>query len=153
MRLLLALAVMALLAGCVCYPQDGGTGTTTTSPSYLNSGSTTTLSSHKATSTTLVNPWNIADQDSCEALGGTWDRIGLSPRESCNLPTSDAGKPCSDDGECEGACIAELSDEQKDLAMHGVPVETGGKCTSWRIMVGCQARVNDGLVRGILCVD
>jgi len=31
------------------------------------------------------------DRAACEALGGRWRRIGLNPREQCNLPAADAG--------------------------------------------------------------
>ena len=92
------------------------------------------------------------DKESCEALGGIWGRVGLSLNEECNLPTSDAGKECSDSDDCEGSCIAELSKEDQDKARQGV-VYTKGKCTAWKITLGCQAFVEDGKVRGILCVD
>ncbi len=92
------------------------------------------------------------DKGSCEALGGRWGGIGLSPEESCNLPTSDADRECSGSGECEGSCIARLSEEDWDRAVNGV-VYTKGKCSAWKITVGCQAFVEDGRVEGILCVD
>jgi len=92
------------------------------------------------------------DKESCEALGGRWGRIGLSLEEQCNLPTSDAGKECSDSDECEGSCIAELSEEDWEKAIYGV-VYTKGKCTAWIITIGCHPFVEDGKVEGILCVD
>lgn len=92
------------------------------------------------------------DKESCEAQGGKWGNIGLSPEDVCNLPTSDAGKECSDSDECEGSCIAELSKRDWDKAVYGV-VYTKGKCTAWKITVGCHAFVEDGKVEGILCVD
>jgi hypothetical protein len=91
------------------------------------------------------------DKTSCEALSGKWGRIGLDPEEYCNLPTSDAGKECSSSNKCEGSCIAKLSEEDWDKAIHGV-VYTKGKCTAWKVTVGCRAFVEDGKVR-ILCVD
>lgn len=92
------------------------------------------------------------DKESCEALGGRWGTIGLQPEEECNLPTSDAGKECSDWGDCEGACIADLSQEDLEEAPEGV-VHTKGKCSASKIVVGCHAFVEDGKVYGILCVD
>jgi len=92
------------------------------------------------------------DKESCEVLGGKWGRIGLSLEEGCNLPPSDAGKECSDSDECEGSCIAELSEEEWENAIHGV-VYTKGKCTAWKITVGCRDFVENGKVEGILCVD
>ena len=69
-----------------------------------------------------------------------------------NLPTSDAGKECSSSEECEGSCIAELSGEDWEKAIEGA-VYIKGNCTSRRIIVGCQAFVEDGKVNGILCID
>ena len=93
------------------------------------------------------------DKESCEAQGGIWGKVGLSSEEVCNLPTSDAGKECSDSDECEGSCIAELSEEDWDKAEQGIVVYTKGKCTAWKITVGCSAFVENGKVEGILCVD
>jgi hypothetical protein len=92
------------------------------------------------------------DKESCEALGGHWGRIGLLLEEKCNLPTSDAGEECCDWDDCEGACIAELSLEDLDRAPQGV-VYTKGRCSAWRIIVGCHAFVEDGKVYGIMCAD
>ena len=92
------------------------------------------------------------DKESCEALGGHWGRIGLSLEEKCNLPTSDAGEECCDSDDCVGACIAELSQEDLDKAPQGV-VYTKGRCSAWRITVGCHAFVEEGKVYGIMCAD
>lgn len=98
------------------------------------------------------------DKTSCEALGGSWGRIGLDVEESCNLPTSDAGKECLNSTDCEGSCIAELSKEDWDKLWSKVMGEeiiiyTKGKCTPWKVTVGCHAFVEDGKVEWILCVD
>ena len=90
-------------------------------------------------------------QASCEAQGGRWGRIGLSPREECNLPTSDAGKECLFSSECEGLCVAELSREELAAAAHKA-IATTGKCSAWRIVVGCMGVVEAGLVRPV-CID
>jgi len=162
MRLLLLLAFFVLVSGCICCLPPGDDWTQYSTTTVSTKKSTTTVASHesttttsftKKTTTTLIRPGDIKDKSSCEALGGTWRRIGLSPRESCNLPTSDGGKECSDASECEGACIAELSGAELENAMHGSAIRTKGKCTQWRITVGCQARVEDGVVHGMLCVD
>jgi len=98
---------------------------------------------------TITTP---TDKGSCEALGGRWGRIGLWLEERCNLPTSDAGEECCDSSQCVGACIAELSQEDFDRAPAGV-VYTKGRCSAWRITVGCHAFVEDGKVYGIMCAD
>ncbi|MBL7206156.1 MAG: hypothetical protein ISS36_00985 [Candidatus Aenigmarchaeota archaeon] len=95
------------------------------------------------------NPLKIA----CEAKGGRWGRIGLDATPSCNYPASDAGKECSDSSECQGRCVADLSDEDYDKAQEGEIIYTNGNCTSKRTVVGCNAFVEDGMVYGILCID
>ena len=91
-------------------------------------------------------------KETCEAAGGVWGRVGLSLNEKCNLPTSDAGKECSSSSDCQGSCIAELSQEEWDRAAKGI-VYTNGKCSAWKIVVGCRAFVEGGKVEGILCID
>lgn len=112
----------------------------------------------QATPTILRRPTKIIempkDQPSCLAAGGKWGRIGLGPREECNLPTSDAGTACSDSSECESLCLAELSKaDQERITRDKAIIQTKGKCAAWRIVVGCIARVENGQVKGILCID
>jgi len=95
----------------------------------------------------------LKDKESCLNNGGKWAKIGLSPKESCNIPTTDADKECFNQEDCEGACLAALSYTDRQKAMRGGVIKTKGKCTPWLITVGCQARVEKGQVSGILCVD
>ena len=94
------------------------------------------------------------NKETCEAQKGEWGRFGLVIKEQCNLPTSDAGKTCRNQSECEGACIADLSQEDQDRITESKEViETSGKCTPWLFTYGCNAYIKDGKVDGILCVD
>lgn len=93
------------------------------------------------------------DKETCEKQGGVWKRIGVSLVESCNFKTKDAGKVCFSDKDCEGTCLATLSQEQRQKVTKGIPVLTSGKCSSWLKTVGCQARVENGMVKRILCRD
>lgn len=94
------------------------------------------------------------DKETCLAKNGKWAKIGPAPVESCNLPTSDGGKECTDTSECEGTCLAALSNKEQNLVMREKKtIQTKGKCTPWVITVGCQARVQNGKVQGILCID
>lgn len=94
------------------------------------------------------------DKVTCEAQGGRWGRIGLSPVEQCNLPTPDAGKVCSDSSDCTGMCIADLSKADYDRVWRDKAViQTSGKCAPWRITVGCVPQVTNGKVQGIICID
>ena len=94
------------------------------------------------------------DESACEQAGGKWGKSGLASTEQCNLPTSDAGKVCSAFSECEGLCLADLPREQwESLTRTRTPIPAQGKCAPWRVTVGCVAIVENGMVRGILCVD
>lgn len=94
------------------------------------------------------------DQATCLAQGGKWGRIGLSPKEQCNLPAPDAGQVCNDSSECTGLCLADLSAEEKErLTRQRTPIPTSGKCSNWVIVVGCIAVVENGQVKGIVCRD
>ena len=93
------------------------------------------------------------DKKSCKEQGGVWRKIGLDTEKSCNLPTSDADKECSNSSECEGSCIAELSKDDLIKVEKGTTVHTNGKCSAWKIIVGCHPFVENGKVTGILCVD
>lgn len=94
------------------------------------------------------------DKETCEAQEGEWGRFGLVIKEQCNLTTSDAGKTCANQNECEGACIVELSEEDQDrITKQNEVIETNGKCTSWLLTYGCNAYVKDGKVDSIMCLD
>ncbi len=80
-------------------------------------------------------------KNECLAKKGKWGPVGLSRKDVCNLPTADGGKKCTDSEQCQGACLAEE------------PGATSGQCSSWTIMRGCYAFVNDGKAGGLLCAD
>jgi len=84
-------------------------------------------------------PFPSTEQD-CIAKSGVWAIHGLSPMKSCNLPTSDKGKTCTDVDECEGTCLGD------------VPTATSGTCSEWRLTFGCQILLMQGNARQ-LCVD
>ena len=100
---------------------------------------------------TILTPFP-QNKENCEASGGRWGRIGINPKESCNLPTKDAGKECSDSSECEGFCLVYLTPEQESQ-IAAYPISIKGKCASWKITVGCLALVDKGKVNGITCLD
>ncbi len=91
---------------------------------------------------------------SCQIQGGKWGRIGIALDESCNFPTSDSGKECSDSDECEGDCLAELSNEERrKITYNDEIIYTMGKCARMQRMAGCMARVKEGKVDSIICDD
>ena len=41
----------------------------------------------------------------CIAADGHWGTYGLANLKLCEMPVSDAGVPCIDSSECQGACL------------------------------------------------
>ncbi|OGM57034.1 hypothetical protein A2955_03465 [Candidatus Woesebacteria bacterium RIFCSPLOWO2_01_FULL_37_19] len=90
----------------------------------------------------------ISTEQECKSLRGQWRW------DNCVLPASDVGKECRNDDECQAACIAELTPQEKKLLSEGPGKYSFGKvghCSEF--VFGCYARVNNGKVDGILCAD
>ena len=92
------------------------------------------------------------DQESCEAKGGVWKKIGISPKEECNLPTTDSGKICDGSHQCEGVCLADLSKDDLQAGMRGKIFKTNGKCSAWIKNFGCRAYVYRSWA-SVVCAD
>ena len=93
------------------------------------------------------------DQASCEALGGRWGPIGLTRASSATSPPPTPASDASSSADCEGTCLAELTQDELDAGMRGNKVvHAAGKCSAWRIVVGCVPMVEDGVLRPI-CID
>jgi hypothetical protein len=95
----------------------------------------------------------LDDREACARQGGRWGQVGLSPRPMCSLPSPDAGRPCADSGECEGMCEADPTPAERDVVLRGEPLARLGVCTPRIPVLGCRARVEQGRVAGILCID
>jgi len=95
----------------------------------------------------------IRSERACKAKGGEWRAAGIFPQKICILPTIDGGRLCRDDGECEGSCLADLTQAEKDRVISGRRVKAEGTCTPVIPVFGCQAVVEKGYVEGILCLD
>ena len=82
----------------------------------------------------------------CLSGGGTVQRMGMAGHEMCVRPMKDAGKACTDSSQCEGRCIAPAETQ--------VPAgNVTGTCQRTSAQFGCFGEVEQGRVRGILCVD
>lgn len=93
------------------------------------------------------------DEETCIAEGGKWRKIGIAPRESCEMMTGDAGKVCSSSKDCEGACIADLTASQEAEIKKGRKVKINGACSSTVFVVGCRGFVEGGAVEYMTCID
>lgn len=99
----------------------------------------------------LERPRTVED---CARVGGRWGPAGLFPKPICRVPTRDGGRVCADDGECEGSCLAALTQAQREQVVRArQKLPTLGQCTPAVPVFGCQAVVRQGWVTGILCRD
>ncbi len=79
----------------------------------------------------------------CEQKGGRWEYLHHgSTFPSCNNPTSDAGKECTDSSQCESFCQA---------ASGTLPgTQTVGNCYGYETAL-CAQEVKNGLADATLC--
>ena len=86
-----------------------------------------------------------SDRISCEQAGGKWGswRDMLNATPECNLPTSDAGKECTDSSQCESYCQAEEGAKRGDQA--------SGRCYEWKSVYTCMQEVRGGVVDVTWC--
>lgn len=90
-----------------------------------------------------ARPNNAAD---CHAHGGNWKKVGLAGVDECDLPTADAGRACSDDSECEAACVTSDSTPPGSAAT--------GHCYPRTTLNGqCLNHVRGGKALGLMCAD
>jgi hypothetical protein len=103
---------------------------------------------------TIVNPAREAAMAACEACNGNWGTRGMMATEGCNCTMPDAGKPCDDGNDCQGACLF----DHFELVQPGfkrchpdgscsVQLATGravGTCSSQQSIFGCHARISEG---------
>jgi hypothetical protein len=81
----------------------------------------------------------------CSAKGGRMQPVGKAQIPTCVVPYADAGKACTDNSQCEGACILE-----GNLEAQG---EVTGQCQKTNRQFGCYAKVVNGKATGAICVD
>jgi putative hemolysin len=125
MRLLLATASALLLSACSQVAGDVPDASPAQAP-----GSTLSAS----------------DASACRTGGGQVSVRGRLQAELCVQPFADPGKACTDNSQCEGACVTETME-----AAAGETVT--GQCQADNRPFGCFAEVDQGRpVRGI-CID
>ena len=83
---------------------------------------------------------------SCKAKGGRWEKTGKLQKESCILPTNDAGKSCTDSKQCQVACISLKENIQPET-------QVIGQCHDSTHKFGCRTYVTDGKAEATLCID
>ena len=125
MRLFLAATAALLLAACSQVTEDAANSSPAPAP-----GSTLSAS----------------DAAACRSGGGQVAVRGRLQAELCVQPYADAGTSCTDNSQCEGACVTQTME-----AAAGERVT--GQCQADDRPFGCFAEVEQGRpVRGI-CID
>ncbi len=87
----------------------------------------------------------VEERAACKDQKGAW-RIWNNAQEgdpSCNLPTSDTGKICTDSSQCESWCWVASPTAQ-------VGDETTGKCYKWQKTL-CMQEIKEGIVQTQWC--
>ena len=90
-------------------------------------------------------PSPAASEQECVARSGNWGFHGATevPGPFCALPTTDAGKSCTDFSDCQGHCLA------ADQALPGK--RAIGTCAPSYYPGACFNMVEDGKASGLIC--
>jgi hypothetical protein len=84
-------------------------------------------------------PVRITTREACDACRGDWGPHGLAMRIGCICRTSDAGRECLDDLDCEATCVPTALREVPGRGKIRV-----GKCAAEEVTFGCQDHIPAG---------
>lgn len=85
------------------------------------------------------------ERAACAKRGGRVQSTGDD--DVCLVPFSDGGKRCTDNMQCEGACIYASGERTGSPPFFGV----SGECQRQNLQLGCYGEVNNGTVGEIVC--
>lgn len=90
----------------------------------------------------------VDERASCEAAGGTVERVGRMGVEHCIQPYPDAGEVCDSKADCLGRCEygVDVSDP-----VPGAPAD--GVCQATTKGFGCVTLVENGMIERTICID
>ena len=93
-------------------------------------------------------------KEECLTQGGVWKKQGPEPFETCNRKAIDRGNLCRDNGECEGMCQVDLTQEELSQGMRGKVTTSKkyGQCSVWVVELGCRGMMKQGKVQ-VICID
>jgi hypothetical protein len=95
----------------------------------------------------VVTAANGTTEAECTARGGKLQRAGRGGNLHCITPYADAGKVCTDKGDCLGRCIA----APESGSQAGTPAK--GLCQADDNVFGCTTWIEGGKIAGAICVD
>lgn len=76
----------------------------------------------------------------CASTGGEWGKWGMRGARYCMEIMPDAGKACTDSGECKGNCVGKAG-------------AAAGTCQKYKTQFGCYAIFEGGQTKGTICMD
>jgi hypothetical protein len=112
----------------------------------VNEGSDQVTSPSMPKESLLQLATSLKTKKACEAENGIWKKAGRIQSFSCTLPTTDAGKACTNKNQCQVACVAQ-----------GKNIQSGtnvvGRCHNSTDQFGCRTYVRNGKAEPALCID
>jgi hypothetical protein len=94
---------------------------------------------------------SAAERADCAAKGGEVKRVGMSGAPACVIPYADAGKVCSRNSDCLGACLVVLGGDDQPVPKAGEPM--AGTCEATNSTFGCFTEIEEGKATASVCVD
>jgi len=88
-----------------------------------------------------------AEAATCAARGGEMRPVGRLQSVQCVIRYADAGKPCTDGAQCQGACLASAD------ARPAVGAAASGFCAADSNRFGCRTVIEHGQAKPTLCID
>lgn len=88
-----------------------------------------------------------SDPAACQAAGGAIRRVCMMGKPSCVIAYSDAGKACTNSGQCQGRCLADDGYSPK------APGPVAAHCEPDSDRCGCATEVIGGQAQATLCID
>ncbi|WP_333592567.1 hypothetical protein [Brevundimonas sp.] len=96
---------------------------------------------------TPARPVQSLSSSECAARGGTMTPVGRMQTMQCVVTYGDAGKACTDGGQCQGDCRA-----QPDATLREGQ-SARGVCQATSNRFGCFTTIKGGKAEATLCID
>ncbi|HOZ27821.1 MAG TPA: hypothetical protein PLH23_11120 [Hyphomonadaceae bacterium] len=136
MRILIALAALAITAACTPSPAPSEPAPT---PAPVTSSETPSTAPEQIVAT---------DEASCKTQGGDWRPVCRMQKPACITTFPDAGKACTDGSQCAGDCVA-----SPDAGFADGSAAATGICAANNDPCGCKQKIEDGKATAAICVD
>jgi hypothetical protein len=89
----------------------------------------------------------------CRARGGSIQGRAMFGNRRCVIPFADAGRSCTDSGQCAGRCLHDYRGSAYSLAGPPPEREGVGRCEADDSIFGCHSEIRNGRIMRPVCVD